>query len=148
MNHKKQILIVGTYGIDVFHGITDEMEMNDCIVIMASTPKSTLEQIKNRSFDAIIINLEPDGRGGVAEMDLLLAIGESRLQETAVCLGVSAQYPQSLPSMKSDKHFKILAGWLTLPIEPKDLMGHINEFIESEHRLTIKEQLGDTAHVI
>ena len=118
MKHKNLILIVGTYGIDVFNGITDETEMNGCIVIMASTEKSTLEHIQNRSFDAIIINLEPDGRGGVAEYELLQAISNSENQQDAVCLGVSAQYPQTLPSDKPDKHLQILTGWLTLPIVP------------------------------
>ena len=141
MKHKNLILMVGTYGIDVFNGITDQTEMNDCIVIMASTEKSTLEHIQNRSFDAIIINLEPDGRGGVAELELLQAISNSKHQQDAVCLGVSAQYPKTLPSEKTDKHLQILAGWLTLPIVPADLMSHIVEFIESLNPKTIKELL-------
>jgi len=141
MKPKKLILIVGTYGIDVFHGITDETEMNGCIVIMASTVKSTLEQIQNRSFDAIIINLEPDGRGGVAEFELLEAIASSKLQENSVCLGVSTHYPKTLPSEKSDKHLQILTGWLTLPIVAEELMNHIVELIESPHHKTIKALL-------
>jgi len=141
MKAKRQILIVGTYGIDVFYGITDEMEMSGCVVIMASTAKSTLEHIQNRSFDAIIINLEPDGKGGVAEFELLQAISKSKLQQDAVCLGVSTQYPQTLPYAKPDKHMQILTGWLTLPIDTKELMSHINELLESKHHLTIKESL-------
>ncbi|MFT5718240.1 MAG: hypothetical protein ACJAWS_001294 [Oleiphilaceae bacterium] len=141
MKRKNLILIVGTYGIDIFHGITDETEMNGCIVIMASTVKSTLEQIQNRSFDSIIINLEPDGHGGVAEFELLQAIAKSKQQEEAVCLGVSTHYPQTLPSEKSDKHLRILTGWLTLPIIPKELMSHIVELIESPQHKTIKELL-------
>lgn len=141
MKRKNLILVVGTYGIDVFHGITDEYEMNGCIVIMASTAKATLEQIQNRSFDAIIINLEPDGRGGVAEYELLQAIGKSKQQEEAICLGVSAHYPQTLPSDKPDKHLKILTGWLTLPIQADELMTHIVELIESPHHKTIKALL-------
>jgi hypothetical protein len=141
MKRKNLILMVGTYGIDVFHGITDETEMNGCIVIMASSVKSTLEHIQNRSFDAIIINLEPDGRGGVAEYELLQAISTSKQQEGAVCLGVSTHYPQSLPSDRPDKHLQILTGWLTLPIIAEELMNHIVELIESPHHKTIKELL-------
>jgi len=141
MKHKNLILMVETYGIDVFNGITDQTEMNDCIVIMAATEKSTLEHIQNRSFDAIIINLEPDGRGGVAELELLQAISNSKHQQDAVCLGVSLHYPKTLPSEKTDKHLQILAGWLTLPIVPEDLMSHIVEFIESPNHKTIKELL-------
>ena len=141
MKRKNLVLIVGTYGIDVFNGITDQTEMNGCIVIMASNAKSTLEHIQNRSFDAIIINLEPDGRGGVAEFELLQAIANSKLQQDAVCLGVSTHYPKTLPADKSDKHLKILTGWLTLPIVPEDLMSHIVEVIESPHHKTIKALL-------
>jgi hypothetical protein len=139
MKRKNLILIVGTYGIDVFHGITDQTEMNGCIVIMASTVKSTLEQIQNRSFDAIIINLEPDGRGGVAEFELLQAISNSKQQEGAVCLGVSSHYPQTLPSDKPDRHLQILTGWLTLPILAEELMTHIVKLIKSPQHKTIKE---------
>jgi hypothetical protein len=138
-HNAREVLIVGTYGIDIFYGIIDEMEKQDCIVFTTSTVKITLEYIQNRSFDAIIINLEPDGKGGVAELELLSSIAQSPLQQNAVCLGVSAHYPHTLPSSKSDKHLQILAGWLTLPVKPATLSDHIIELIESPHKLTIAE---------
>jgi len=138
MEHNKQILIVGTYGIDVFHGMHD---IDGCTVKTAYTPKSTLEYIKNCSFDVIIINLEPDGKGEVAEAYLIQAIAESHRQENAVCLGVSTQYPHALPAGKRAKHLGILAGWLTLPIDSIDLMSHIVELVESPHPLKVKDKL-------
>jgi len=139
MARTREVLIVATYGIDAFYGVISEMERHECIAFAASTPQITREYIQNRQFDAIIINLEPDGKGGVAEIDLLDAIASSPLQKNAICLGVSAEYPHSLPDSESEKNLKFLAGWLTLPIKPKALADHIIELIESTHKLTIKE---------
>ena len=56
MKPSKEILIIGTYGIDVFYGIIDEMEKHDCLTLTTTNAKITLEYIQNRRFDAIIIN--------------------------------------------------------------------------------------------
>ena len=138
---KREVLIIGTYGIDVFYGIIDQMEKHNCLAFTTTSTKIALEYLQNRRFDAIIMNLEPDGKGGIAELDLLSSIAESPLQQNAVCLGVSAHYPLSLPPEKVAKHLKILAGWLTLPVKPKVLADHIVELIESPHFLSIKDKL-------
>jgi hypothetical protein len=143
MKPSKEILIIGTYGIDVFYGIIDEMEKHDCLTFTTTNSKIALEYIQNLPFDAIIINLEPDGKGAVADINLLNIIATSSLQKDAVCLGVSAHYPNSLPSDKSAKHLKILAGWLTLPIKPSVLANHIINLIESPHPLSIKDKLAE-----
>ena len=111
MATKREVLIIGTYGIDIFYGIIDEMEKHDCITFTTTSPKIALEYLQNRRFDAIIINLEPDGKGGIAELDLLKSIGQNPLQQNTVCLGVSAHYPHSLPTEKYEKHLNILAGF-------------------------------------
>jgi len=136
----REILVIGTYGIDIFYGIIDQMEKYDCIVFTTTEAKITLEYLQNRAFDAIIINLEPDGKGGVAELELLDAISRSPLQQNAVCLGVSAHYPHTLPHEKAEKHLDILAGWLTLPVQAEILAEHIIELIESPHKLTVSQQ--------
>lgn len=141
MTGKREVLIIGTYGIDIFYGIIDEMEKYDCVAFTTNNATIAGEYIQNRQFDAIIINLEPDGKGGVSELDLLETITQSPLQQDAICLGVSAHYPHSLPPEKSEKHLNSLAGWLTLPIKPKALADHIVELIESDHPLRIKDQL-------
>lgn len=141
MTTKREVLIIGTYGIDIFYGIIDEMEKHDCIPFTTTSTKIALEYLQNRRFDAIIMNLEPDGKGGVAELDLLSSIAKAPLQQDAVCLGVSAHYPHSLPTGKAEKHLNILAGWLTLPVKPDVLADHIVELIESSHPLSIKDQL-------
>lgn len=141
MTAKREVLIIGTYGIDIFYGIIEEMEKHNCIPFTTTSSNIALEYIQNRSFDAIIMNLEPDGKGGVAELDLLKSIAQAPLQQKAVCLGVSAHYPHSLPTDKSAKHLNILAGWLTLPVKPSVLADHIVELIESSHPLSIKDQL-------
>lgn len=141
MARNKEILIIGTYGIDVFYGIIEALEKRQCIPFTTTNQKIALEYLQNRAFDAIIINLEPDGKGGVSELDLLSAIGKSPLQKKAICLGVSAHYPNSLPTEKADKHLQILAGWLTLPVKPTVLADHILELIESPHALSIEAKL-------
>ncbi len=140
MANTKEILIIGTYGIDIFYGIVDALEKRDCTAFTTNNQKIALEYLQNRAFDAIIINLEPDGKGGVAEFDLLRTISQSPLQQNAICLGVSAQYPHALPEDHSDKHLKILAGWLTLPVKPESLAKHIIDLFESPHPLSIKDK--------
>jgi hypothetical protein len=143
MTTKREILIIGTYGIDIFYGIIDAMEKYDCLTFTTTSSKIALEYLQNRSFDAIIINLEPDGKGGVAEIELLESIAKSRLQQNAVCLGVSSHYPHSLPTDTSSKYLNILAGWLTLPVKPTVLANHIVELIESPHALSIKDKIAE-----
>lgn len=140
MTTRREILIIGTYGIDIFYGIIDEMEKHEYLTFTTTSSKIALEYLQNRSFDAIIMNLEPDGKGGVAEIDLLSSIANSRLQQNAVCLGVSVHYPLTLPTDKLSKHLNILAGWLTLPVKPDVLANHIVELIESPHALSIKDK--------
>lgn len=141
MSAQREILIIGTYGIDIFHGVIEVMEHHQYLTFTTTSPKIALEYIQNRRFDAIIINLEPDGKGGVAESDLLASIASAPLQQNAICLGVSAHYPNSLPQDKASKHLSILAGWLTLPIKPSVLANHIIKMLESDHPLTIKDKL-------
>ncbi len=141
MMNKKEVLIIGTYGIDIFYGIIEQMEKHDCIAFTTTNSKIALEYLQNRQFDAIIMNLEPDGKGGVAELDLLDSIAKSPRQQKAVCLGVSAHYPHSLPSDKAAKHLNILAGWLTLPVKPETLANHIVELIASPESHRIQDKL-------
>jgi hypothetical protein len=143
MTVKREILIIGTYGIDIFHGVIEQMEKHDCLTFTTTSTKIALEYIQNRHFDAIIINLEPDGKGGIAELDLLNSIAQAPLQKNAVCLGVSTHYPHSLPTEKAAKHLNVLAGWLTLPVKPSVLADHIVELIESPHTLSIKDKLAE-----
>lgn len=141
MSKQREILIIGTYGIDIFHGIIEEMERHQYLTFTTTSHAIALEYLQNRRFDAIIINLEPDGRGGVAESELLLSIADAPMQSQAICLGVSAHYPHSLPQDSESKHLKILAGWLTLPVKPAVLANHILKLIESDHPLTVKDKL-------
>ena len=143
MTHKREVLIIGTYGIDIFYGVIEQMEKHDCITFTTTSPNIALEYLQNRRFDAIIMNLEPDGKGGIAELDLLNSIAKAPLQQNAVCLGVSAHFPHSLPTEKIAKHLNIVAGWLTLPVKPDVLANHIVALIESPHPLSIKDKLVD-----
>tara|TARA_R110001592_G_scaffold167131_5_gene402509 strand:+ start:3299 stop:3730 length:432 start_codon:yes stop_codon:yes gene_type:complete len=143
MTHKREVLIIGTYGIDIFYGVIEQMEKHDCITFTTTSTKIALEYLQNRRFDAIIMNLEPDGKGGIAELDLLNSIAKAPLQQNAVCLGVSAHFPHSLPTEKIAKHLNIVAGWLTLPVKPDVLANHIVALIESPHPLSIKDKLVD-----
>lgn len=143
MDRNREILIIGTYGIDVFYGIIGALEKRDCIAFTTTNQKIALEYLQNRAFDAIIINLEPDGKGGVSEIDLLNSIGKSPLQKKAICLGVSAHYPNSLPAGKAEKHLQILAGWLTLPVKPEVLADHILDLFDAKQSLSIEAKLKD-----
>jgi len=138
MKDKKQVLIIGTYGIDVFHRITDELEVNESTVLMASTKLDAFNFINNWRFDFIIINLEPDGKGHIADVDILSFLEESSLQQDAICLGVSLNYPHALPQSIANKHLHVLAGWLTIPIDVKNLSRFLHKMTTSTHKLTIR----------
>ncbi len=138
MSRKREVLIIGTYGIDIFHGVIEEIEQQDYLVYTADSRTIAGEFLQNRSFDAIMINLEPDGKGSVAELDLIEKIGDSPLQQNAVCLGISLEYPKTLEGDKASRHLKILAGWLTMPIKPKALAEHLFELLGSADKHAIK----------
>ncbi|MDX1451918.1 MAG: hypothetical protein R3183_05125 [Oleiphilaceae bacterium] len=125
MHSKPEVLIIGTYGIDIFHGVIEQIEDRGYLVYTADARNVAQEFLRNRQFDAILINLEPDGKGDVAELDLLQSIGAAPLQQQAICMGVSVEYPKTLTGDKVEKHLKILAGWLTMPIKPAALAEHL-----------------------
>jgi len=143
MSKSKQILIIGTYDIDIFYKLVDEMEKNLCVVEKATTNDNGLALLEKQAFDAILINLEPDGNGGIHGSDLLQAIASSPLQENAVCLGVSVQSPTSLlvSSPAKLQELSLLAGWLTLPILPDKATRTILSITESPGRLSVKHRL-------
>ncbi len=138
MTAKAEVLVIGTYGIDIFHGVIEEIEARDYYVYTADSRKVASEFLQNRTFDAILINLEPDGKGAVAELDLLKSISEAPLQKQAVCLGVSVEYPKTLSGDKVQRHLKILAGWLTMPINPDAIAEHLFELLESKNKHAVQ----------
>lgn len=145
MSKTTKILIIGTYNIDIFYKLVDEMEKNQCVVEKATTDDNGTAQIEQQAFDAILINLEPDGNGGIHGSELLHSIATSPLQENAVCLGVSVQSPSSLlvSSPEKLKELSLLAGWLTLPILPDKATRMILSITESPGRLSIKHRLAN-----
>mgnify|MGYP000353063161 CR=1 FL=1 len=143
MKDLKKVLIIGTYGIDIFYRVDDQLEANNYSVLNASTRKTALKLIKNWRFDFIIINIEPDGRGNIAEVDLLSILQSSSLQQDAICLGVSLHYPRSLSKAKSERYFHVLAGWLTLPIDADTIAYSLNKMIVSPRKLGIKDLMHD-----
>ena len=143
MTDIKQILIIGTYGIDIFHRITDELQNNNYAVLIATSRMTALNLIKSWRFDFIIINLEPDGSGHIAEVGLLSALEASSLQQNSICLAISLQYPHALPKTTAAEQLQIIAGWLTLPINVKNIVRFLNKMIVSSHRLTIRQLTRD-----
>lgn len=139
MSQKREVLIIGTYGIDIFHGVIEEIERQGYLVYTADSRAIAAEFLQNRSFSAIMVNLEPDGKGSVAELDVLQTIAQAPLQQEAVCLGISLEYPKTLEGDKTSRHLKILAGWLTMPIKPKALAEHLFELLASADKHAIKQ---------
>ncbi|MCG8610810.1 MAG: hypothetical protein MI864_09780 [Pseudomonadales bacterium] len=118
MKLQRNILIVGTYGIDIFYGIAEELQKLGCNVDTSISAEDALAKVGALAYHAILINLEPDGSGGVEGIEVLSTLIENELQGDAVCLGVSTQTPTSLLVANPDKlkTLSILVGWLTLPI--------------------------------
>ncbi len=143
MAENKDILIIGTYDIDIFYRVADHMAKQGCDVKQASTSLAALDFVKRQPFHAILINLEPDGKGGVAGIDLLQAIMDSSFQKHAVCLGVSTQSPTALlvSGPEKLKQLSVLAGWLTLPIQAEKATKMILSITDDPGKLSVESRV-------
>ncbi len=148
MSYKKRILLIGTNGIDIFYGIAKAFEDQGCVAITVSSVKAAHSYLRHHSFDCILVNLEPDGKDGVAGMEFVTHIISSPLQQKSIGFGISVQPASQLlsTSQESQKILSVLAGWIALPLEPAKTSRLIAELLEHPGQLSIKERV-DKFHI-
>lgn len=132
-----KILIISTYGIDICFGLQEELVNQGCEVKTATSREIAETLLQEQPFDSILLNLEPDGKGGVAGMDLVNIIGSHPRQSGTVCFGVSTLSPLALlPTTQNPQNdFSIFAGWLIIPINSKQTAHIIIDLVHSRNSL-------------
>lgn len=137
------ILMVGLNGIDCFFGLATTLEDKGVVVKQTHSIDSTQKSLSGNRYDAILVNLEPDGWGGVHGIEILPDIIESQSRHNTVCFSVSAESTTTL--LKAEVRFQsmlsIIAGWLTLPIEHEKAARLILDIVHSPKSLSIKNRL-------
>ncbi len=135
----KRVLLVESYGIDVFYKMELEFLQLNCLVDVAKSYSEALQFTEAHSFDAILINVEPDGRGGIVGAEYLDLVSQSSLQQNSVCFGISTQTIEQLISadMEAYEQFAILVGCLNVPIIPEVACKRILELSDKSSYLTV-----------
>ncbi|WP_144392348.1 hypothetical protein [Pleionea sediminis] len=143
MQSKIKVLIIETYGIDIAHGIENSLELGGCEVTTSTSHALSLALINNETYDIILINMEPDGNGGISGINYLHEILEQKHLQNSVCFGVSAQSGISVLSAHSDyiQDLSILVGWLILPIMPEKATQLILDAAFNRERLCIQSRI-------
>jgi hypothetical protein len=143
MHDHKHVLLIGTCGIDCFYKVGDFLSQLDVNVMQVYSNESAEKCISQQSWDAIMINLEPDGLGGIKGASILQSIVDSDLQQDSVCFSVSASSALSLLTQNESElaSLKIIAGWLTLPINAEKACSILIDIIDNPGELTIHNRL-------
>jgi DNA-binding NtrC family response regulator len=143
MMKDKNVLMIGTNEIDCFFGLANLFDKKGARVIQVHSKAMAETYLQEQSFDAILINLEPNGKGGVGGIDTLSIIINSQLNQNAICFSVSAVSATALLSAKTEKieDLSIIVGWLTLPVEHLHAVNLIADIISSKNNLAVKDRL-------
>lgn len=143
MSNDKKILMIGTNGIDCFYGVAQAFDKNGARIIQVHSIEMAKKYIAEMSFDAVIINLEPDGKGGIDGIDVLPILIESKHNQQAICFSISAVSATTLLAAKTEhlSTLSIIVGWLALPVEHERAVKTILDIIQSPSKLAIKNRL-------
>jgi hypothetical protein len=143
MSNSKQVLLIGTCGIDCFYQLGDALSNREVSVMQVYSNESAEKCISQQCWDAIMINLEPDGLGGIKGASILQKIVTSDLQQDSVCFSVSASSAISLLTQNESElaSLKIVAGWLTLPINAEKACSILLDIIDQPGELTIHHRI-------
>lgn len=143
MSKEKSILMIGTNSIDCFYGLSQEFDKEGVRVIQVHSLQMAKRYLTEQSFAAIMINLEPDGRGGVRGIDVLPSIIDSDKQQDSVCFSVSAESASTLLNANIEhlNTLSIIVGWLPLPIEHQHAARIILDIIQEPKNLALKHRL-------
>ncbi|WP_196140861.1 hypothetical protein [Aliikangiella sp. G2MR2-5] len=143
MGNSKGVLLIATYGIDIFYGMEKELERLGCETTIVTQVELALSAINEKAFDAIIINMEPDGSGGIEGAQILEKISKSRLQANAICLGISVQSAAKLlaSATKALEALSILVGWLNVPLAPEKACKLMLDMVASPDKFSVSARL-------
>lgn len=139
----KNVLMIGTNEIDCYFGLAKGFDKQGVRVRQVHSRQMARHYLKEQSFDAILLNLEPDGEGGIGGIESLLDIIDSEKNQDAVCFSISAESATALLTA-DEKHLatlSVIAGWLTLPVDHQKAVGIIVDIMEASNNLSVKDRL-------
>ncbi len=143
MTKDNKILMIGTNGIDCFYGIAQAFDKHGARVIQVHSIDMAKKYISEARFDAIIINLEPDGKGGIEGISVLPSLIECEHNLDAVCFSISAVSATTLLAAKTEhlKTLSVIVGWLALPVEHERAVKTILDIIKKPSKLAMRHRL-------
>ncbi len=142
MHKSREVLMVGTCGIDCYHGLDTELKINGAKIFKANTKEDAEALMGAHNFHLIMVNLEPDGEGGIAGSSILPSIANHQNQQDAVCLSISTQSSVSLLQSHPEylEKLKIISGWLDLPTQPQKAASLMVDIMHAPGKLSIKHR--------
>ena len=147
MAQTKHILMIGTNGIDCFYNIAQAFDQKSARVIQTHSVDMASTYLDEQSFDAILINLEPNGKGGIDGVDALAKIIESDNNRDAVCFSVSAASASALLTANVEylSALSVVVGWLALPVKHEKAVKLILDILESPNNFSVAQRLAAAA---
>ncbi len=140
MSNTLNVLIIQTYGIDISYKIEDSLLLSGCAVTVCNSASDAFRHLSQTTYNAILVNLEPDGKGGISGLEFLHQIVNSARQKNSVCFGVSAQPGISLLTTHPEyiDELAILVGWLIVPMNTEKATQLIIDSAQFNERLCVK----------
>jgi len=135
--------MIGTNGIDCFYGIAQAFDKRGVRVIQVHSMAMAKTYLAERSFAAILINLEPNGKGGIDGIEILPYIIDSENQQDTVCFSISAESASALLSASVEhlSTLSVIVGWLSLPVKHTQAAKIILDISQSPKTLALKYRL-------
>ncbi|PIP80140.1 MAG: hypothetical protein COW84_06895 [Gammaproteobacteria bacterium CG22_combo_CG10-13_8_21_14_all_40_8] len=139
----KNALLIGTCGIDCYFGLEAELKLNKIEPTLTKETSQASAYLQANAYDLIMVNLEPDGRGGIAGSEIMMAIANNSKQQNAVCLSISTRSAASPLSSHPEQlqQLSIIAGWINLPIQHHKAAVLMRDIIDHPGALTVKARL-------
>lgn len=133
------ILLVQTSAINCFYNLSEQLMEDGLDVTLASTTEELNTALSAKPFEAILINLEPDGEGGIQGIKHLDLIRGSEMQQQAVCFAVSVSSAVTLLDLRQQylPSLSVIAGWIDLPVQPQKSSKIIRDVIKAPGQLSI-----------
>lgn len=133
------ILLVQTSAINCFYNLSEQLIEDGMDVTLARTAEELGSALSLKPFEAILINLEPDGEGGIQGIQQLDMIRSGELQQQAVCFAVSVSSAVTLLDLRQQylPSLSVIAGWIDLPVQPQKSSKIIRDVIKAPGQLSI-----------
>jgi len=135
--------MIGTNEIDCFFGLASAFDKKKARVVQVHSIAMAIEYLNEQRFDAILINLEPNGQGGIGGIEILSEVIQHQNNQDAVCFSVSAVSASLLLTANTNmlNTLSIIVGWLTVPIKHQKAVDLILDIVNTSKGLSVKYRL-------